>query len=181
MTTDALIVSIEDKELRFHPPHVRYIKAVTEDGKIMSFERWYTWDHDKAFDAWWATFAFNPPEELSSQDMNVDATKAFYEGIDKLKKRKIRGKAYLSLVATHPNYQSSGAGLQHVKWGKEYAIEQRFDIYAVSTPESLSWYEKFGFRSIDDFSIDMTLMGGTREDGTLGIYTATLMKLTVSK
>ncbi|CCT72265.1 uncharacterized protein FFUJ_12115 [Fusarium fujikuroi IMI 58289] len=176
MTTDALIVSIEDKELRFHPPHVRYIKAVTEDGKILSFERWYTWDHDKAFDAWWATFAFNPPEELSSQDMNVDATKAFYEGIDKLKKRKVRDKA-----STHPNYQSSGAGSQHVKWGKEYAIEQRFDIYAVSTPESLSWYEKFGFRSIDDFSIDMTLMGGTREDGTLGIYTATLMKLTVSK
>lgn len=95
MTTNALVASIKDKELRFHRPYVRYLKAATEDGKILSFARWYIWDHDRVFDAWGATFAFNPPQGLSSQDMNVEAAKAFYEGIDILKKRNIGGKACL--------------------------------------------------------------------------------------
>ncbi|KAF5705599.1 dipeptidyl peptidase III [Fusarium mundagurra] len=94
--------------------------------------------------------------------MNVEAARAFYEGIDRLKKRNIGD---LSLLVTRPNHQGSGVGSQLVKWGTEYAVEHELDIYAVSTPESLSWYERFGFRGIDGFSTDMTLMGGTREDG----------------
>ncbi|CAF3589416.1 hypothetical protein SNK05_012929 [Fusarium graminearum] len=183
MTANSILASITEKQRRFHEPNVKYLKAVTERGQILSFARWYTLDHDKPYEGSGSAFTFRPSQQLEPEDMNVETARSFYQGIDELKKRNIAGKPclYLSLIATHPNYQGLGAGSQLLDWGIKYATEHGLDIYAVSTAASLAWYEKFGFRSVDKFSIDMACMGGKDENNTLGLYTATLIQFTVAK
>ncbi|OBS22549.1 hypothetical protein FPOA_08886 [Fusarium poae] len=183
MTANALTVSIKEKERRFKDTNVKYVNAVTESGRIISFARWYIWHQGRSHEDWGAAFTFHPSHHLTPEDMNVQTARAFYQGIDQLKKKNIAGKPclYLSLIATRPEYQGSGAGSQLLSWGINHAVEHRLNIYTVSTAASLSWYEKFGFRSVDEFCIDMTAMGGKDENGTLGVYTAKLMQFTVDK
>lgn len=57
------------------------------------------------------------------------------------------------------------------------AGELGLDCWLISTPSSVNWYHRMGFKEVDSFSVNMDSLGGTDADGTSGTYTATIMCL----
>ncbi|KAI8660067.1 N-acetyltransferase domain-containing protein [Fusarium keratoplasticum] len=183
MTRRTLALAVQAKKRSFNQSHVRYFKVVTDNGQIVAFARWYVWTEDQPETAWGAPFSFTPPEGLPPSEFNSGAAQQYYRGVDTLKKNNIRGRRclYLSLLATHPTHHGEGCGSTLMNWGMKYAETHALDLYLISSPESLPWYQKFGFCVIDTFSMDMTMAGGSEEDNTSGFYTATLMQLRCSR
>lgn len=66
----------------------------------------------------------------------------------------------LKLLSTHSDHQRRGAGALLLKWGSEQADRIGADCYLEATTTGRPLYEKFGYRQVGMFNLDMTRFGG---------------------
>ncbi|KAK4453906.1 sterol uptake control protein 2 [Podospora aff. communis PSN243] len=66
----------------------------------------------------------------------------------------------LSFVCIHPEYQGRGAGSELTRTVLEMAAVDRMPVYLESTESSVPMYEKYGFKQVDSFEMDMP--GGSK-------------------
>lgn len=76
--------------------------------------------------------------------------KAFTETMAKAKKKWFDDeygtkKLHLRILATHPDYQRRGAGIQHCNWGMKLAKEQKVPVTLFSSPLGQKLYSHIGF------------------------------------
>jgi len=66
----------------------------------------------------------------------------------------------LSFVCTDPEYQGLGAGYQLTRRVLDMAAADKLPVYLESTEIAISMYQRFGFREIDSF--EMEIPGGQK-------------------
>ncbi|KAK4949768.1 hypothetical protein LTR10_011610 [Elasticomyces elasticus] len=62
---------------------------------------------------------------------------------------------YASAVGTSPKYQNQGAASKLLTWGLERADVRGLATYVESAPAGLRLYEKFGFKEVAKFRLDL--------------------------
>ncbi|KAJ5923833.1 hypothetical protein N7466_008020 [Penicillium verhagenii] len=67
---------------------------------------------------------------------------------------------HLDLLATLPGYQGRGVGSAILRWGINQADAVQARIYLESTPEGYPVYLKYGFKALEEITLDYEKMGG---------------------
>lgn len=78
----------------------------------------------------------------------------------------------MDLVATHPDHQRKGAAGALLAHAVSLADAAGINFHLVSLDAAKSQYEKFGFRAVKDFTLDLAKMGeigGPREHYTVSL------------
>lgn len=60
----------------------------------------------------------------------------------------------------HPDHQGRGAGRLLMRWGIDVADEKGLEILLNATPAGKPVYERYGFKSVEEFEFDATKYGG---------------------
>ncbi|KAK5094919.1 hypothetical protein LTR70_003766 [Exophiala xenobiotica] len=60
---------------------------------------------------------------------------------------------YLSLLATHPEWDGHGFGAVHCHWGMEMAKEMNVPVTLIGTPAGWPLYDSLGFKSVANITI----------------------------
>jgi GNAT superfamily N-acetyltransferase len=74
--------------------------------------------------------------------------------------------AELSVKKSH---QRQGIASALLRWGKEYATELGLPVYVEATPDGVPVYRKFGYETVETFSMDLTKYGGKGPYTELGM------------
>ncbi|KAI1817864.1 putative GNAT family acetyltransferase [Poronia punctata] len=129
------------------------VLVVRDDDKIpVAFAKWSCFNPEK-----------NDPESESEsewiwpRDTNMIALNAWAEITEEARVRVMRDVDcyyHLSFMGTHPDYERRGAASKLVKWGMEQCIRHHVPAYLESTLEAAPFYEKLGFRAIDEVSLE---------------------------
>jgi len=61
----------------------------------------------------------------------------------------------LAAVGTSPKYQNQGAASKLLTWGLERADNRGLATYVEGTPAGLKLYEKFGFKQVAQFRLEL--------------------------
>jgi GNAT superfamily N-acetyltransferase len=75
----------------------------------------------------------------------------------------------LSFFFVSPEYQGKGVGSLLMEWGLKKADDLGAKLWLTSTPQALSIYERFGWKTVERYDIDLGNYGGE------GIYTRAWM------
>jgi GNAT superfamily N-acetyltransferase len=68
--------------------------------------------------------------------------------------------AVLDFLATLPEYQGQGYGSAILKWGIEKADATGSRIFLEATPEGVPLYLKYGWRHLEEVTVDYAEFGG---------------------
>ncbi|KAJ5925002.1 hypothetical protein N7454_007641 [Penicillium verhagenii] len=66
---------------------------------------------------------------------------------------------HLDLLATLPGYQGRGVGSAILRWGINQADAVQARIYLEATPEGYPVYLKYGFKALEEITLDYEKMG----------------------
>ncbi|KAJ5463865.1 Acyl-CoA N-acyltransferase [Penicillium sp. IBT 31633x] len=106
-----------------------------------------------------ATFA-KDPLSYAPQPMNEGVLKAFKTLLEDSRKRyTTENDMILDLLATLPGYQGRGFGSAILKWGTQKADASQSRIFLEATPEGVSVYLKYGWKILEEVTIDFTPFG----------------------
>lgn len=68
--------------------------------------------------------------------------------------------AVLDFLATLPAHQGQGIGTRLLRWGLDKANTVQRRVYLEATPEGYPLYIKYGWRAVEEVTIDFTEYGG---------------------
>ena len=74
----------------------------------------------------------------------------------KLVKQKFsNNKAGLTFIGTDPQFERRGAATSLIKWGLDKSRESNIPAYLESTLNAVPLYERLGFKTMENLSIDL--------------------------
>lgn len=192
-TETILAAATATKKRGFNRPEVYYKKVVARgdgeedgDGKIVAFARWYVWAAGRNDDGWNKPYTYQPDDGLAPGDINVAAAAEYYGKADVMKKKHIQTKPHLcmltpvsqlmclspadiprtdiSLVATRPAWQGKGCGRLLMDEAMRVALQHGFgDVFLISVAASRSFYERYGFETVDTLSLNLSSLDGCED------------------
>ncbi|KAJ5618376.1 hypothetical protein N7528_007019 [Penicillium herquei] len=105
------------------------------------------------------------PVAFAPEPMNREIYAAFRAMLEEGRKRHTTERdMMLDLLATLPSCQGRGVGTALLRWGIEVADRLQARIYLESTPEGYPLYLKYGWKKIDEATLDMEQHNGQGKD-----------------
>ncbi|KAJ6014187.1 hypothetical protein N7540_008778 [Penicillium herquei] len=97
------------------------------------------------------------PVAFAPEPMNREVYTAFRAMLEEGRKRHTTERdMMLDLLVTLPSYQGRGVGTALLRWGIEIADRLQVRIYLESTPEGYPLYIKYGWKKIDEATLDLS-------------------------
>lgn len=139
-------------------PDIRWFKVidtsldVSPEDKAIAFAQWYVWT--------------TPPTSTLSAargpGSNPEACELFFGGMNRKRDALMSGKPYIYLKRLHtePKHQRRGAASLLLKWGLEESDRLGIPAVLESSPQGRLLYEKWGFREVDNLTVDFSPWGG---------------------
>ena len=166
-TPQALAAALHSFTTAFSNPKVTLLKVVDTSASDpitpIAFAKWH---FDPAPDA--PTSSSAPPEDPGPEDptSNAKLMARFFGGLDAACKKVVgeRPHAKLGILVTLPEHQGRGAGSMLVRCGCEKADAMGLECYLEASDMGLPIYENAGFRTVDEFVMDLREWGGSGLD-----------------
>jgi GNAT superfamily N-acetyltransferase len=140
-------------------PTIRYLKVTNSDtGELIASAKWHLHLHPhnepNADEA--CTASQRIPEERSA------IMDDFLELVHRHRQACIGTRPHLALtnLSTRPAHRRNGAASIMIRWGLEVADEHGVETYTEAHEGSKTLYEKFGFKTVGEFELDLGRYGG---------------------
>ncbi|KAJ5729521.1 uncharacterized protein N7483_004029 [Penicillium malachiteum] len=105
------------------------------------------------------------PIAFAPEPMNREVNTAFRALLEEGRKRHTTERdMMLDLLATLPSCQGRGVGTALLLWGTELADKLQARIYLESTPEGYPLYLKYGWKKIDEATLDLDQLNSHGKD-----------------
>jgi len=158
LSSRSIELLMEQQRKGLMDPTVRYLKVtIAETGEIIASAKWglhLNGDESTLDEA--HTVSMLIPEERTA--IMEDLLKLVY----KHRKAYIGTRPHLALtnLTTRPAHRRKGAARLLIQWGLDVADKLGVEVYTESHEGSKMLYEKFGFRLVGEFVLDLRQYGG---------------------